>query len=164
MKALLLKAARKNVRIDDDLPAVVLECRSQRLLKGHRLGGDDMHQRSTLETGEDRAVDLLLPGFITQDETATRPTQGLVCGARHDMRMADRGWVKPRNHQPCNVCNIGKQHSVDLVRNLSEASEVDRAGISGRPALNHLGDGAPPRDDALHRSQCIRLPCSHHRQ
>ena len=44
---------REPLRVGDDLPLVVRERRLQRFLEAHRLGRDDVHQRSALHAGED---------------------------------------------------------------------------------------------------------------
>src|SRR5690606_29993407 len=68
--------------VGDDLPGVVLELRLQRLLEGHRLGGDDVHQRAALRAREYQALQFLLDLGIGlgQDQAAAGAAQRLVGG------------------------------------------------------------------------------------
>src|SRR5690606_28512936 len=58
-QAALLQHLGECLRVDDDLPGVVLELGLEGLAEGHGLGSDDVHQRPALVAGEDGAVDLL---------------------------------------------------------------------------------------------------------
>ena len=59
--------------------------RLQRFAERHRLGRDDVHQRSALDAGEDGLVDLLGALFLAQDHAAPRAAQGLVRRRGHEV-------------------------------------------------------------------------------
>lgn len=70
----------------DDLGGVILELRLQRLFEGDRLGGDDVHQRATLQAGEDSRIELLRQILVIgEDDAAARAAQRLVGRRRRDM-------------------------------------------------------------------------------
>src|SRR3546814_10756355 len=57
---------------------ISLELRLQRFAESNGLGSNDMHQRTALQTGEYRRIDLLGNGFIIgQHHAATRTAQSL---------------------------------------------------------------------------------------
>ncbi len=92
LKPLLRQGGGEGLGIFDDLLLVGLELRLQRLLEGHRLGGDDMHQRPALDAGEDVAVERLGKLFAAEDHAAARAAQGLVGGGGDKLGMGDRDW------------------------------------------------------------------------
>ncbi len=65
--------------VRDDRLRIVLELRLQRLAEGHRLGGDDMHQRPALQAGEDGAVDLLADLLVIARTMPPRGPRSVLC-------------------------------------------------------------------------------------
>ena len=48
-----------------------------------------------------------------------------------------------RGHQTGDVRDIGKEHRVDFVGDLTKCLEIDAAGVGRRAALDHLGPVLP---------------------
>ncbi|KAG1241982.1 hypothetical protein G6F65_023241 [Rhizopus arrhizus] len=67
-----------HLRVLDHLLRVILEAGFQRFLERHGLAGDDVHQRTALDAGEDRRVDDLLVLGLHHDDAAARAAQRLV--------------------------------------------------------------------------------------
>ena len=75
------------LNLRNDLLAVGSEVRRSRFFERNRLAGNHVHQRAALKAGEDRAVELLLPRFIAQDQTTTRAAQRFMRRRRNDVRL-----------------------------------------------------------------------------
>ena len=119
---------------------VYLELRLEGLAQCHRLGGDDVHQRSALSAGEDGGVDLLGQILVVgENHAATGTTQGLVGGGGHHMGVRHRRGVEPSGHQAGNVGHIHPQIGTHLISNGTEAGKVDGSGIGGGTGHDHLG-------------------------
>src|SRR3546814_14990888 len=70
---------------------IIRERRVQRFAEGHRLGRDHMFQRTTLDAGEDRRIELLGQHLVIgEDQAAARTAQRLVRGRRHAMGIFER--------------------------------------------------------------------------
>ena len=110
---------------------VGLKARLQRLLEGHGLGGDDVHQGAALDTGEHRAVQLVFLGELLagEDQSAPGAPEGLVCGGGGDVGVGDGAGVEACRHQARDVGDVRHQESAALVGNLPEALEVDGPGV-----------------------------------
>ena len=119
---------RQRLRVLHHLRGIGPELRPQRLAKGHGLRGDHMHQRATLDTGEDRRIDLLRKLLIIgQDHPAARPAQGLVRRRRRDMGMREGRGMLPARDQTREMRHVHHQPGADAVRDLTEAGKVDDA-------------------------------------
>jgi hypothetical protein len=110
----------------------------QRLLEGHRLGGDHVHQRAALHAGEDRRVDRLLVLGLHQDQAAARAAQGLVRGRGHHIGMRHRVRIEAGRHQAGEVRHVHHEDRADLLRDLGEALEVDHSAIGRGAGDDHL--------------------------
>ncbi len=77
-----LEGTRKHGRILDYAPLVVGKLRLKRFAEGHRFRGDDMHQRSALDSWEDGAVQRVLLCYrrAGKHEPSTWSAQRLVGG------------------------------------------------------------------------------------
>ncbi len=118
-----------------------------RLPQRHRLGGDDVHQRSALDAGEDGAVDVLGELGLAQDHAGARTAQRLVRGGGDEVAVRHRRRVLPRRHQAGDVRDVGHQQAAGLVGDRAKAREVDDAAV-GRGAADDqprpLGERQPP--------------------
>ena len=116
-----------------------LELRPQRLAEGHRLGGDDMHQRAALQAREDRRVDLLGDVLVVgEDHAAARAAQRLVRGRGDDMGMRERRGMRAAGDQAGEMRHVDHQIGADLVGDLAEAREVPDARIGGAAGDDQL--------------------------
>ncbi|ENN85865.1 hypothetical protein RHSP_17832 [Rhizobium freirei PRF 81] len=114
----------------DDLSGVILELRLQRFAESHGLGGDDVHQRTTLETGEDRRVELLGQIlFIGEDHAAARAAQRLVRGGGGNVAMRERRRMLATGNEAGDVGHVDHQIGADAVGDLAEALPVPDTGI-----------------------------------
>ena len=80
-KAALVHDFRHHARVVEHLLLVVLEFARLRFLEAHRLRRDHVHQRTALQTREDRRVDHFLVLRVREDQPAARTAQRLVRGA-----------------------------------------------------------------------------------
>ncbi len=144
--------ARHHLGIGEHLLLVDLESRLERLVERHRLAGDDVHERTTLGTREDRRVVGLDPlAAASEAETTTRTPQGLVCGGRDVVAVLERRRMQPSGDQPRNVSHVVDQDGTDLVGNGPEAGKVPGArigGSTGHDELRALAQG--DRADLVH--------------
>ena len=71
----------KRLGVFDNLFLISFELRAQRLAECHSLTRDDMHQRTTLDAGEDGRVTFLGNRFVVgDDETTAWTAQGFMRG------------------------------------------------------------------------------------
>jgi hypothetical protein len=124
--------------IVDDLLLIVAKVLAQRLLEGHRLGGDDVHQRAALQAGKTIELSAFSCSALGQDHAAARAAQRLVCGRGHEMRVRHRVGVEPGGDQAGIVSDIGQQVGADFVGDLREALEIDAQGIRRGAGDDHL--------------------------
>ena len=84
------------LRVALDLHHVFLERRLQGFLKADSLGRDDVHQRTSLDAGEDGFVEVeaVIDLIRGQDQTAARSAECLVCRRSRHMRIGDRRWMQ----------------------------------------------------------------------
>ncbi len=76
-ESLMLQSSRQGLGIIDDLLAVNLEFRPERLAESSRFGGNHVHQRAALGAREDGAVDALRQVLRAQDQAAAWPRKVL---------------------------------------------------------------------------------------
>ncbi len=87
--AVVLQAGGQGFGVGHDLRGVGFEAGLQGLFKRDGLGGDDVHQRAALLTGEDRPVEALGKLGIAQGKAAAGPAQGLVGSGGDHVRVRD---------------------------------------------------------------------------
>jgi len=112
----------------------------ERLLEGHRLGGDHVHQRPALGAGEHHRGDLLLDVGVgaADDDAAARAAQGLVGGAGDDVGKRHRVGVQAGGDQAGDVRHVDEEQCADLVRDGTETGEVEMAGVGREAGDDHL--------------------------
>ena len=126
------------------------------LAEAHRLGGDHVHQRTALESGEHRLVELLRDRGARQHESAARPPQRLVRGARHEVGVRHRARMEARRHQSRDVRHVHHEHRADRRARSREALEVDHPRIRARARHEELRAVLLAPDARLRRSRCGR--------
>ena len=134
-KALRGERRRERRGVGDDLRLVGAKSVGERLAERHRLGGDDVHQRTALETREDRAVDLLGVLRLAHHHPAARTAQRLVGRRGHEMAMRHRRGMKTGGDQSGDVRDVGHEERAGTVGDLAKAREVDRPAV-GRGAAD----------------------------
>ncbi len=143
-----------------DGPALVL---AERLLGGqlerHGLGGDDVHQRTTLGPREDVAVDRggqragrgtaldrrESPGVelgrkvaAAEEQPAARPAQRLVRRRRHQVGVRERAGVDARGDEASDVGHVDEQDRPDRVGDLGHPLELPGPRVGRRAADDEL--------------------------
>src|SRR5262245_30867068 len=74
----------------NNLPLVSGECRLRRFLQAHGLGGNDVHQRSTLHAGKDTLVEVLREFLRAEHKPGARSAERLMRGGGHKVRVGNR--------------------------------------------------------------------------
>ena len=122
---------RERLGVLDDLARIDLEVGLQRFAEGHRLAGDDMHQRTALQAGEDRRIDLLGDvRVVRQDEAAARAAQRLVRRRGDDMRVRERRRMHAARHETGEMRHIDEEIGADGIGDLAELLEIPEARIA----------------------------------
>ena len=118
---------RQGLRIGHDLRGVGFEFRLKRLPERDRLRGDHVHERASLDAGENRGVDLFCDvGIVRKNKASSRAAQGLVRCRRCDMGMRERGRMRPAGDQAGDMGDVGEKDRSGLVGDFAEPAEVDR--------------------------------------
>ena len=132
-------------RIFNDLLLINLKIWTKRLPKAHSLGGDDMHERPPLHTRKHHRIDFLSVFFPAQDQTTTRPPQGLVGGGSDEVCMRYGCRVNPRGNQPRDMSHIHKKIGPHLFRYPAHPLVVHDPGVgacsTGYQFRLHLSGG-----------------------
>ena len=77
--------------------------------------------------GNTALVDRLLMRRLAHQHAAARAAQRLVRRRRDDVRDRDRRGMRAAGDQAGDVRDVGDEHGADLLRDLAERREVDRA-------------------------------------
>ena len=146
-QAALDQALAQGGGVFDDGMGVLGERRLRRLAKGDGLGGDDVHERTALPSGEHGLVVLVVNLLVVRDhEAATRATQGLVRGRGNDVGMRYRRRMSAASDKAGDVRHVDHEIGTHLVGDIGKGLEVDDTRI-GRGArddeigLDLLGNG-----------------------
>ena len=87
-----------------------------------------MHQRPTLNSGENGGVKLLRQCLIIgQDHATPWPTQRFVSGGGRRVDVGEGRWVHTRGNQACKVRHIRQEIGPNLVRNRAEPRKMKLA-------------------------------------
>ena len=122
----------------DDLLGIRLELGLHRFLEANCFRRDDVHQGTALHAGEQCLVDRLSIFLLAEDHTAAGTAQGLMgrggdkIGVRYGVLMLTACY------QTRDVRHIDHQQRADLIADLTESLEINRTGISGSAADDHL--------------------------
>ena len=118
---------------------ICLEFRLQGFLESHRLGGNNVHQRAALNSGEYLGVQGFCKFLSTEDHAATRSTQGLVGGGGDEFGIGNRTGVHSGSHQTGEMRHIHHNHRTDLVGDSTKCREIDDTRIGAGANHDHLG-------------------------
>ena len=125
-------------RVEHDLLGVLAELRPRRLGEGHRLGRDDVLERTALEPREHGAVDLLGQVLPAEDGAPAWAAQRLVRRERDDVGHTHGVRVGPSGDEPGRVGGVEHEERPHGVGDLAEGVRVDDAGV-GRRARHDQG-------------------------
>jgi len=139
-QAALGQRLRQHAGVGHHLHLVGLELGRQRLLEGHRLGRDHVHQRPALDAGEDGAVDLLGDGLVVgQHDAAARATQALVGGARHHVGVGHRVGIDAGGDEAGVMRDVDHEDGAHGLGHAGEAFEVDAQAVGAGAGDDELG-------------------------
>ncbi len=124
-------------RVDHDLALVFAELRLERFVKADRLCGDDVHERTALDAGENGRVDLLGESFLAHDDAAARPAQTFVRGGGDKLRVRNGAGMLATGDEPGDVRHVDEEKRADRVGDLAQPREIDDARIGGRAGGDH---------------------------
>ena len=85
------------------------------LPKCHRLGRDDVFERSALKPREDRLVNGLAILLFAQNAAAAWASEGLVGGERDDVGVLDGVWMRPAGNETGDMGRVEHQQSAHLI-------------------------------------------------
>ena len=128
----------QNLGVGDHLGGIRFEVGTQGLAEADRLAGDHVHQRPSLEAGENRRVDLLGSLLGAENDPASRAAQSLVGGAGDVIRHRDRVGMETGGDQAGDVGHVDKKDRADLASDLGDPVEVDRPGVGAGAGEDQL--------------------------
>ncbi|MPM95524.1 hypothetical protein SDC9_142679 [bioreactor metagenome] len=111
-KALIGECVAQCLGILDDLLLIFCKLRTGGFLKSHRLGGDNVHQRTALHTREHSLVNFFSKGLLAQDKTAPWAAQGFMGRGSDKIRVGYRVLVQSRCHQARNMRHINHHQRI----------------------------------------------------
>jgi sugar lactone lactonase YvrE len=76
-----------------DLGGVGFELRLERLAEANGFCRDNVHERATLDAGEDLGVDFFRKLFFAEDDATARAAQGFVGGGGDEIRVREGAWM-----------------------------------------------------------------------
>ena len=133
------QAGGQDAGVVDGRLLIGAELLAHRLAEGDRLGGDDVHERTALDAGEDALVDRLGVLLARQDHAAARAAQGLVGRGGHDVASAGpaTGWT-PAATRPAK-CAMSVISSAPTSSAISrKAAKSQSRGYAVAPGHDHL--------------------------
>ena len=122
----------------DDVPAILLELRLERLAEGHSLAGDHMHQRAALRAGKHGTVERLGVFRATHGDAAPRTAEGLMGGAGNEVGDRHGIVVDARGDEPGVVGHVDHQLRAHFAGDLGEPAVRNLAGIRARAGDDQL--------------------------
>ena len=138
-EAFSLQAFGKSLGILDNVFCVLSEFRLQSFAKSNSLSSNNVHQRATLNAGENSLVDFLgIFLVIGQNQTAARTTQSFMGSSGYDISIRNRRRMQACCNQTGDVCHINQQQSAVSMRDISDAFEIDNARISAGTGNNQF--------------------------
>ncbi len=125
-------------RVANNLFLVGSEFGFESFAKADGFGGDDMHERAALGSGKYGRVNLFGVLGLTENQSATGATEGLVGGRGDEVGMGDGRGVNPGGDKSGDVGNVGEEESTDGAGNLTHAGKVDCTGVGGGTNGDHF--------------------------
>jgi hypothetical protein len=106
---------------------------ARRFPERHRLRGNHVHERPSLNPGEDGPVDVARMALPAEDEAAPGPAQRLVRRKGHEIGMRDGIRVLAGGDQSRVMRHVGQHQRVAGLRDASDTGEIDDPGVGARP-------------------------------
>src|SRR2546428_3639294 len=98
-----------------------------------------MHQRTALQSGKHRRVELLREFLVVgQNEAGARAAQRLVRGRGDDMGVGERARMYPARNKTREMRHVDEELGADLVRNGAKAAKIEKTGVGRPPGDNDL--------------------------
>ena len=136
---MFLQRSRHSFCVFHNLSDIFFVSRLQCFLEANSFRRDNVHQRTTLNTGENSLINLLGILCFAHNHTASGTTQCLMGSGCHKIRIRyGRRMVSCRN-QACNVGNIYHKICPNFFCHITHIFEVDGSGISTGTCHNHFG-------------------------
>jgi hypothetical protein len=114
------------------------ELRGGCFLEAHRFGGDDVHERPTLDAGKDGAIQILRVTFTAENHTCAWTTERLVGRAGDEVRVSYRARMNAAGDEACDVRHVDHHRRADARCDLGDARKVDHARIGTGTDHDHL--------------------------
>jgi putative ATPase len=124
--------------IFDDVLLILLKGRFKRFLESDGLCRDDVHQGSSLNSGEYGRIDFSSVFFFTEDDAASRPAERLVRRRRHEVGIRDGIHMETRRDESGDVSHIDKEQCPDLIGDFTELRKIKLARVGARAGDDHL--------------------------
>src|SRR6266481_5629201 len=105
-ESLTLYLLGQGASVGNDLRGVISKLRSKGLAKGHRFGGNDVHEGPALHPRKDRLVHFLRPIFFAQDEAGPWSAQSLMSSRSDEIRYGHRIGMQLGGYQPGNMGHV----------------------------------------------------------
>ena len=108
-------------------------------MKADRFGGDDVHQRAALHSGEHHLVDGRGEFLFAQDHPGPRSAQSLVRGGGHDMGVRHRRRMHAARNQSGEMRHVDQVERAHFVGDLAHAGKINDSRIGAASADDQLG-------------------------
>ena len=138
-ESIAFHALSQRFSVHYNLLLVLLELRLERFLEAHRLGSNNVHQRSALNAWEHVALQLLCVFLLGHDQAAAWTAQGLVRGGGHKVCMRNGIRMTTGGHEAGDVGDVRQQHRAAVTGDLAHALEINHARICAGAHRDHAG-------------------------
>ena len=123
----------------DDLAGVGFELGFEGFTEGDGLGGDDVHEGTALEAGEDGGVDFFSPVGLAHGHAAARAAEGFVGGGGDEVGEGDGGGVVAGGDKAGDVGDIGHEEGTDFFGDFGEGGPIPGAGVGAGTGDDEFG-------------------------
>ena len=108
-------------------------------MEADSLGRDDLHERASLDTGENLSIDLLRVLFLAEDEAGAGAAEALVRGRGDEVGEGDGVLMDSACNEARYVGHVNEQEGTNGVGDLTESCEVDLTRVGGGACRDHPG-------------------------
>ena len=123
---MLIENVSHGSSILDDIFPIFFKGRIKCFFKSNSLSSNNVFQRTTLQTREDRRIQFLSDIFIiSQNQTTARTTKRLVSCCSCHMCMRNWTWMMTRGYKTGNVRHIYHKVSSYSISNFTEFSKIN---------------------------------------
>ena len=136
---MFLQCCRHSFCVFHNLSNIFFVSRLQCFLEANCFRRDNVHQRATLNTGENGLVDFLGILCFAHNHTSSRATQCLMRSCGHKIRIRHRRRMVSSRNQTCNVGNIYHKICTHFFCHITHIFEVNGSGIGTGTCHDHFG-------------------------